>query len=207
MKRSTRFVALATGFELSLAVLAMLIGPWFACEIADEISRPFGHLTVTASVTHATKFVVQTAFFTLPMVAGLAIIVRSELPAFANLKRVVEERFLPILKPLSAGNLCLIGCAAGFGEEMLFRGFMQTALGQYFPQSPSLAIGAVAVLFGSLHLVTPTYGVLATIAGAYLGWLYHWTGNLWIPIGVHATYDVVALCWIVRTQKKNGPAN
>ena len=204
MKPSTRFVTMAIGFELSLAAIALLIGPWLSCDITGELGRPFPHLTdinPAASITKAAGFVLQMTLATLPMVAGLAMIIRSDRAPFAHLKQVVNERLVPLLRPLSTWELCLIGCAAGFGEEVLFRGLMQTALGGYFPEAPSLPIGTVAVVFGLLHLVTPTYGVLATIAGAYLGWLYYWTDNLWMPIGVHTAYDVVALCWIVRSPR------
>jgi membrane protease YdiL (CAAX protease family) len=54
------------------------------------------------------------------------------------------------------------------------------------------------VLFGLLHLVTPTYAVLAALMGGYLGWLYVRTGNLLVAIIVHALYDFFALSYFVK---------
>ena len=90
---------------------------------------------------------------------------------------------------------------------MLFRGVVQTALTEQFGIAPPWAIGMAAVVFGAMHFVTPAYAVLATVAGAYLGWLYDVSGQLVLPILVHGLYDSLALIYLVRrARRKNGPA-
>lgn len=84
-----------------------------------------------------------------------------------------------------------IGFAAGFGEEMLFRGVMQYGLMAKLGTTGSLAV--VSIVFGALHAVTPLYALLAGIASAYFGYLYLSFGNLAVPIYAHALYDVGAL--------------
>jgi len=42
------------------------------------------------------------------------------------------------------------------------------------------------------------YALLAGVVGLYLGGLYLLTGNLLVPIVVHALYDVVALGYLRR---------
>lgn len=84
-----------------------------------------------------------------------------------------------------------IGFAAGFGEEMLFRGVMQYGLTAKLGTAGSLAV--VSIIFGALHAVTPLYALLAGIASTYFGYLYLSFGNLAVPIYAHALYDVGAL--------------
>jgi membrane protease YdiL (CAAX protease family) len=62
---------------------------------------------------------------------------------------------------------------------------------------PWPALALASVLFGLLHLITPSYAVLAAMMGAYLGWFSIWTGNLLAPIMIHALYDFFALGYIV----------
>jgi membrane protease YdiL (CAAX protease family) len=63
---------------------------------------------------------------------------------------------------------------------------------------------ASAVAFGLMHPVTPTYIVLATLIGIYLGGLVIWTGNLLVAIAAHAVYDAVHLL-IARHGFKSKP--
>jgi membrane protease YdiL (CAAX protease family) len=101
----------------------------------------------------------------------------------------------------------VIGFTAGLGEEMLFRGVVQTAFVNQIGIAPALAIGIAAIVFGLMHFVTLTYVVLAAAAGFYLGWLYHLSGQLVLPILVHGLYDSLAFIYLVRrAQRKNGPA-
>uniref|UniRef100_A0A7S1YXI1 CAAX prenyl protease 2/Lysostaphin resistance protein A-like domain-containing protein n=1 Tax=Ditylum brightwellii TaxID=49249 RepID=A0A7S1YXI1_9STRA len=91
-----------------------------------------------------------------------------------------------------------LGLAAGFGEEMLFRGVLQT----YLMDNTSnlyVSVGLSSVLFGLLHLATPLYAIIATLASSYFGYLFLAFGsggtNLAVPIICHGLYDVWALCW------------
>ncbi len=87
------------------------------------------------------------------------------------------------LQSLTAIDIVLMSTAAGFAEELFFRGLLQSHLG---------VIGA-AIIFGLLHALTPAYFVMATAIGLYFGYLYEATGNLLIPMVSHAAYDIFAL--------------
>jgi membrane protease YdiL (CAAX protease family) len=141
------------------------------------------------------------------------------LGVFAALLDTVEERF-PALKDVTMATqrsvLALmggtfkpgfavttaiaLGLAAGFGEEMLFRGILQYQLGQQ--TSTGLAVGLSSLIFGALHAVTPLYAALATLASVYFGALYLMTDNLAVPIACHAIYDVGALLFAHWTVTK-----
>jgi membrane protease YdiL (CAAX protease family) len=55
-------------------------------------------------------------------------------------------------------------------------------------------------LFGALHALTPTYAILATLAGAYLGSVWLITGNLLVVIIAHGFYDFIALVYLLRVR-------
>ena len=84
-----------------------------------------------------------------------------------------------------------LGCAAGLGEEMMFRGVLQSELGNNFGDIAALL--SSAAIFGALHAVTPLYALLAGLASIYFGELYLQYGNLAVPIACHGLYDVGAL--------------
>jgi membrane protease YdiL (CAAX protease family) len=110
--------------------------------------------------------------------------------------------FRPVFTSVAALG---VGLAAGFGEELLFRGVVQTklveALQDMFIRTPSIADAStiLAVLlsslaFGALHAVTFMYFILATLGSIYFGYLMvAFDGNLAVPIVCHAFYDVAAL--------------
>ena len=54
------------------------------------------------------------------------------------------------------------------------------------------------MLFGAVHLITGTYGIIAAAIGLYLGLLWVASGNLLVPIVTHAAYDFVALVYLLR---------
>jgi membrane protease YdiL (CAAX protease family) len=49
-----------------------------------------------------------------------------------------------------------------------------------------------------LHALTPTYALLAVLAGAYLGGVWLLSGNLLVVIVAHGIYDFVALLYLLR---------
>jgi membrane protease YdiL (CAAX protease family) len=90
-----------------------------------------------------------------------------------------------------AGTLVLIPV----GEEVLFRGILQTALQRLFPlrrgsfQHRWAAIIAVGALFGLFHVNTPQYIPALVALGILLGYLYERTGSLIVPILVHMLFN------------------
>jgi membrane protease YdiL (CAAX protease family) len=106
------------------------------------------------------------------------------------------------------GMLYLILVGAAFGEEILFRGFLFERLGRLLGSAPFAKVAIVlvaSILFGLAHI--PEQGVpgmqQALIVGLVLGGIYVRTGRLWLPIAVHAGFDLAALAiiyWDVETE-------
>ena len=107
-----------------------------------------------------------------------------------QLRQIQRRVFQPLFAPLSVAELAAISALAGVGEEIFFRGAMQSALG--WP--------IATIAFGLCHIgVTRrswVLGVWATAAGAGLAALAITTNGLVAPIVAHAGYDLAALLWL-----------
>jgi len=93
-------------------------------------------------------------------------------------------------------NLLIIGLAAGFSEELLFRGCFQRLL-TTGGVNRHIAIWSVAILFSTMHF--QFYGfVPRVLLGAYFGYLLIWTGSLWAPVLAHTLNNMmfVLVTWI-----------
>jgi membrane protease YdiL (CAAX protease family) len=88
--------------------------------------------------------------------------------------------------------------SAAFGEELVFRGFLQTRLTRALGDgrgAMALAVILQAAIFGALHAYQGLGGaLLATGAGLVLGLVYIAARrNLWAPIILHGLIDTVTL--------------
>ena len=89
----------------------------------------------------------------------------------------------------------MLSVAAGFGEELAYRGYAITAL------VPVLGVPGAVVLtsavFGVLHGYQGALGIFRTgIMGAMLAWGFLASGSLWPPIVAHTMIDLVAGLWL-----------
>ena len=137
---------------------------------------------------------------TLPLALLASWSLGSRSQPFVKLRERVYEAVVPLFAGSSTGALLAVSLAAGVGEEALFRGVAQTALADGLGQGTALAI--TSALFGLAHPVSALYMLLAGALGAYLGGLFIATGNLLVPIAVHAAYDFVALNLLLRAASR-----
>lgn len=83
-----------------------------------------------------------------------------------------------------AMNILIIGIAAGFSEELFFRGALQRLL-HTGGMSPVAAIWISAVVFSAIHL--QFFGFIPRmLLGAYFGYLLLWSRSIWLPAAAHA---------------------
>ena len=98
------------------------------------------------------------------------------------------RRVLTVQSPLDwVDKIALIGLAAAVSEELMFRGFMQTAFLQRLPRPAAITLAAA--LFMLLHV--QFLPVLA--AGIVLGFVALATKSIVIPMFVHFTNNVIQL--------------
>ena len=80
-------------------------------------------------------------------------------------------------------NLFIIAVIPAIGEELLFRGVIQRLFTE-MSRKPVMAILLSAVLFSALHM--QFYGFLPRmLLGVLFGFLYLWSGSLWLPVLGH----------------------
>jgi membrane protease YdiL (CAAX protease family) len=189
-----RFFLLAFLFEGGLAVVALVLGRFVGSPPLATVRFEIAAMAETA-IAAGLGIVAS-----VPMFVGLLAIERWSVAPLQRLRCLVDELLVPLFKPLSVTQLLLVSVAAGVGEEMLFRGWLQAGLADLLgpPLGLAVALGVASLLFGVCHWLTTAYALLAALVGLYLGWLFVLTGNLLTPIVAHAAYDFLALCYLVR---------
>lgn len=93
-------------------------------------------------------------------------------------------------------NIGLMAFLPALAEELSFRGTLQQILsrdeGCKIHLSLHLAIWLTAIVFSAIHL--QFYGfVPRMLMGAMFGYVFVWTGSLWVPIVMHFTNNSLAV--------------
>jgi uncharacterized protein len=132
----------------------------------------------------------------LPMLGMLFFFDRSSWGPMARFRREIDEKIAPIFVNSKLPDLALIAFFAGVGEELFFRGWLQSVLASNFGAWPGILIASV--IFGLAHYLSPTYAIYAGLTGLYLGVIYHVSGNLYLVMIIHALYDFIALVYLVK---------
>lgn len=88
-------------------------------------------------------------------------------------------------------NLFIIAIMAGISEELLFRGVLQQIFNR-ITSNYHVAIWVAAFIFSAIHM--QFYGFIPRLLlGALLGYIFVWSGNLWVPIIAHAANNAVSI--------------
>ena len=103
------------------------------------------------------------------------------------LARELGEKLAAVLGPVSTADAIALALLSGFAEELFFRGAVQPAWGW----------AAATVLFAVLHSgpgpAFRFWTLFALVAGALLGGLMAWRGNLLGPVVGHVLVNAVTL--------------
>jgi membrane protease YdiL (CAAX protease family) len=135
----------------------------------------------------------------LPPLVAMFWCTNSSLRACRSLTRLVNRTLLPYFHSCTLLDLAVVSLAAGIGEELLFRGLLQTVFDGWF--GPWGALAAASMVFGMAHFITPAYALFAAIMGAWLGVVWLWSDNLLAPLVTHAVYDGVTLVYLIRLKE------
>jgi membrane protease YdiL (CAAX protease family) len=85
----------------------------------------------------------------------------------------------------------LVFVLVGFFEELMLRGYPQATLARSIGFWPAAVI--LSVLFAALHMRNPgetPLGLVAVVGfGLFLSYTLRVTGNLWMAVGFHASWD------------------
>lgn len=113
--------------------------------------------------------------------------------------RALQDPSVPVWVRVTAvvGAILL----APVGEELLFRGVLQTGLKKVMPYRRHtllhrwLAILFTALIFGFMHTGTPQYIPALFMLAVVLGYIYERTGSLTIPILIHILFNGRSMLW------------
>ncbi len=193
---TTQTIRIALLFEGGLGLLAIGVG-WLLGH-----SPLVGMSGESAELPSQVRAIGWGLVATGPLLLALLTIERFPLGPLRRLREMTSEVILRMFGGATIGQLAAVALAAGFGEELLFRGLVQAGVSSLLPGVFGLFAGlAVAsVLFGLCHWLSGTYALLAVLAGAYFGLLLVLTGNILAPIMAHAAYDFLALVYLIRPQ-------
>jgi membrane protease YdiL (CAAX protease family) len=191
--RTTRLaLVFEGGLGLAALVIGWLIGHW-----------PVGIGTSAVSLASQHTAIGYGLAAVLPLLVALLAIDRAPIAALRRVREITHAAIMQMFGGASVVQLVAVSMAAGWGEELLFRGLVQGALARLIPGhfGPWIAIVVASVLFGVCHWLNTTYAVLAMLAGVYFGVIYLATDNLLTPMTAHAVYDFLALIYLVRPAK------
>ncbi|NNF01654.1 MAG: CPBP family intramembrane metalloprotease, partial [Bacteroidia bacterium] len=96
-------------------------------------------------------------------------------------------------------NLIMIAIIPAIGEELLFRGIIQRWLGSWL-ENIHVSIIITAAIFSAVHF--QFYGFIPRMVfGILFGYMYYWSGSLWLPIVAHLVNNstAVLLAYIENT--------
>ena len=104
---------------------------------------------------------------------------------------LLTEKFLSVSSYSAlALNLLVMAAIPALGEELFFRGLLQTVLGEKLNRH--LAVWITAFIFSAIHL--QFYGFLPRfLLGAALGYLFLFSGSIWASIVAHFINNALAV--------------
>jgi len=179
-------IATAVVVEGMLGAVAITLGYLFGVPAAATLHWDLGAVLTGLAATA-------------PMLVVFAAFMVTDLGPLRAIRELLDDFVGMLFGRASAWHVAVVSLAAGLGEELLFRGFLQGALAHFTGVVPALVLASIA--FGLAHAVTPAYVVIATGFGAYFGWLWLATDNLLVVVVAHAVYDFVVLTLMIRAHR------
>jgi membrane protease YdiL (CAAX protease family) len=116
--------------------------------------------------------------------------------------RELEERLAELLGPLDPGEAVSLALISGFSEELFFRGAVQGSI-------PGVGGFVLALIVFTLLHTGPgrafrLWTAFAALAGAALGGLMMWRGNLLAPVVAHVLVNAVNLRRLAGAAARTG---
>ena len=175
-------------FKLALAIELVTL-------VVAVVGLSFVEVTVTwmgDGIARALTFGLIGALLSLVAILGLT---RSRTPVGRGLRDIFGSLY-PFFQGFSWPQIVITALAAGFCEELLFRGFLQGWLAGI--STPLVAVLVTSVVFGLLHFASFTYSVIATGIGLSLGLVYWLSESLLLVITWHGVYDLIAIAVLAK---------
>jgi membrane protease YdiL (CAAX protease family) len=189
----TNGFAMAVVVEGGLALAALGIAAFFRIPLRDQL--------VSSTIPWHLR-VVRGVLVTIPMLAAFWWLVHSSRTTLRELRQQVEWLIREMFPTSSIPQFALVAILAGVGEELLFRGALQTLIGRW--TTPVFGLVITSVLFGLAHALSKLYFVFATVIGLCFGWLVLRYNDLVTPMVAHSLYDFIALVYLSKRTTSAG---
>ncbi len=200
--RTVRISYIATKtliFEAALGLVALLAGWLTGCWPLETLHTDWPSLAMAAFGGVAVAG---------GAVALLPLFFRVSWAPVRRLRIIMQRMVAPLFRDANIAQLAIISIAAGVGEELFFRGWLQAWLGQMFSGvgGPWTGLILASIAFGVAHCLTWEYAIVAFGMGLVLGGLSLVTDNLLAPILAHTLYDFAALIyWRAKVATPTAP--
>lgn len=135
-------------------------------------------------------------------IAAAAALFRLSPALSERLVRMQAETYRFIGRDAGMPLFVAISLAAGIGEEALFRGGLQTLIGDHL--GVPLAIVLVSAAFAAIHRARPLVTAILFVVGALFGAAYWYTGSLLAVMIGHVLYDIWAIAYLHREMARLG---
>ena len=167
-------------------------------------SKPIGYLGLNRKFSlESLLFAIAAMLFVLPFINLLAEINSGiKLPDFLSgielWMKEMEQNAEDLTKRMLQAdtfsiflfNVLLMAVLPGVGEELFFRGIIQKIMTEKCGQHK--AVWITAIIFSAIHF--QFYGFFPRLVlGLLLGYMYVWSGSLWLPIIAHFTHNFLAV--------------
>jgi uncharacterized protein len=183
--------AMAVVVEGGLALIAVVLAWLFRVSLRDMFPA-IGPSLVSA--------IARGLLATLPMLAIFLLLVNSNWPMLRQLREQVQWLIDEMFPSRSIGQFAMVAVLAGVGEELLFRGALQSILGNW--TTPVIGLMITSLLFGLAHALSKLYFAFAVAVGAFLGWMTLRYNDLVAPMVAHGVYDFLALAYLSRRKSQ-----
>lgn len=191
---------MAVVVEGGLALAALVVAWLFRVTLRDMFP---------AAGPPLVKAILRGLLATLPMLVIFWLLVNSNWPMMRQLREQVQWLIDEMFPSRSIGQFAMVAILAGVGEELLFRGTLQSVLGSW--TSPVIGLVITSLLFGLAHALSKLYFLFAVAVGAFLGWMTLRYNDLVAPMVAHGVYDFLALVYLSRQKvlpvDESQPAN
>jgi membrane protease YdiL (CAAX protease family) len=116
-----------------------------------------------------------------------------------NLKEITEKMLLANSISELVRNILLMAMLPALGEELFFRGGLQNILREKL--NPHVAVLLTALIFSIFHM--QFYGIIPRFfLGAVLGYLFLYSGNIWVPVIAHFANNALAIVFHYLQENK-----
>jgi membrane protease YdiL (CAAX protease family) len=185
--------AMAVMVEGGLALAAVALAWLFRVPLGERIA-PWGPPLAWA--------VARGLAVTVPMLVIFWWLMHWDRPLLRQLREQVQWLIGEMFPDAHIGQFALVALLAGVGEELLFRGVIQTLLVDW--TNPVAGLLIASLVFGAAHALSKLYFLLATLIGVLFGWLVLHFNDLVAPMVAHSVYDFVALVYISGSRPGTG---